>query len=118
MFTADSKTLSRLAPVVRRVVVVDPNASAARLMTDIVKGFGAREVYVEGDEDLAMELIRDGIVVSGIAPGPFGSEMNVDARDNAEQVARRVPRRQQRATALSACRLQMSGLRCGLKPSS
>lgn len=40
---------------------------------------------------MAMELIRDGIVVSGIAPGPFGSEMNVDARDNAEQVAKRVP---------------------------
>jgi hypothetical protein len=33
------------------------------------------------------------------------------------QVAMRVPRRQQRATALKVCRSQMSGLRCGLKPS-
>ncbi len=40
---------------------------------------------------MALELIRDNVVVSGIAPGPFASDMNVDARDNAEQVARRVP---------------------------
>ena len=33
------------------------------------------------------------------------------------QVARRVPRWQQRATALRVCGLQMSGLACGLKPS-
>ena len=33
------------------------------------------------------------------------------------QVARRVPRRQQRATALSVCRFHSSGLRCGLNPS-
>ena len=33
------------------------------------------------------------------------------------QVARRVPRRQQRATAFRVCRSQLSGLRWGLKPS-
>ncbi len=40
---------------------------------------------------MAMTLIRDNIVVSAIAPGPFRSEMNRDARDNAEKVASRVP---------------------------
>ncbi|MBK5953478.1 hypothetical protein CCR92_05610 [Rhodospirillum rubrum] len=85
MFTADSKTLSRLAPVVRRVVVVDPNASAARLMTDIVKGFGAREVYVEGDEDLAMELIRD------VEPGVIFIEHSGPTL-NGESLARKVRR--------------------------
>ena len=85
MFTADSKTLSRLAPIVRRVVVVDPNASAARLMTDIVKGFGAREVYVEGDEDLAMELIRD------VEPGVIFIEHSGPTL-NGESLARKVRR--------------------------
>lgn len=85
MFTADSKTLSRIAPVVRRVVVVDPNASAARLMTDIVKGFGAREVYVEGDEELAMELIRD------VEPGVIFTERTGQTL-NGESLARKVRR--------------------------
>ena len=40
---------------------------------------------------MSLRLIQDGIVVSGIAPGPFASEMNKDARDHAEEVAARVP---------------------------
>ena len=40
---------------------------------------------------MAKRLIEDWIVVSCIAPGPFASEMNRDARDHADEVARRVP---------------------------
>jgi NAD(P)-dependent dehydrogenase (short-subunit alcohol dehydrogenase family) len=40
---------------------------------------------------MALRLIQDGIVVNAICPGAFASEMNRDARDNAEQVAQRVP---------------------------
>ncbi|HWF01260.1 MAG TPA: SDR family oxidoreductase [Caulobacteraceae bacterium] len=40
---------------------------------------------------LAARLIRDHIVVSAIAPGAFASEMNRDARDHGEAVARRIP---------------------------
>jgi 2-deoxy-D-gluconate 3-dehydrogenase len=42
---------------------------------------------------MAARLIRDWIVVSCIAPGPFASQMNRDARDHADDVARRVPMR-------------------------
>ena len=42
---------------------------------------------------LAARLIRDWIVVSCIAPGPFASQMNRDARDHGDEVARRVPMR-------------------------
>jgi NAD(P)-dependent dehydrogenase (short-subunit alcohol dehydrogenase family) len=42
---------------------------------------------------LAATLVRDFIVMSGIAPGPFASEMNRAARDNADQVAARTPLR-------------------------
>ena len=40
---------------------------------------------------MALRLIQDHIVVSAIAPGPFASDMNRDARDRADAVAQRVP---------------------------
>ena len=40
---------------------------------------------------MALSLIRDNIVMSAIAPGAFASDMNRDARDNAAEVAARIP---------------------------
>jgi NAD(P)-dependent dehydrogenase (short-subunit alcohol dehydrogenase family) len=40
---------------------------------------------------MALRLARDNIVVSGIAPGPFPSSMNKEARDHGDEVADRVP---------------------------
>lgn len=40
---------------------------------------------------MALRLARDNIVVSGIAPGAFASEMNKHARDHGDEVAQRVP---------------------------
>ena len=40
---------------------------------------------------MAMKLAEDNIVCSAIAPGPFASDMNQDARDHADEVAKRVP---------------------------
>jgi NAD(P)-dependent dehydrogenase (short-subunit alcohol dehydrogenase family) len=40
---------------------------------------------------MAARLIKDHIVVTAIAPGPFRSDMNRAARDNADAVAERVP---------------------------
>jgi len=42
---------------------------------------------------MAARLIRDNIVVSAIAPGAFASEMNRTARDQAEEVSKRIPSR-------------------------
>ncbi|MFI4933110.1 MAG: SDR family oxidoreductase [Caulobacterales bacterium] len=42
---------------------------------------------------MAARLIRDRIVLSGIAPGAFASEMNRDARDHGDEVAKRIPSR-------------------------
>jgi NAD(P)-dependent dehydrogenase (short-subunit alcohol dehydrogenase family) len=42
---------------------------------------------------MAAHLIKDRIVVSAIAPGAFASDMNRDARDRGDQVARRIPSR-------------------------
>jgi len=40
---------------------------------------------------LSLRLAQDHIVMSGIAPGPFASDMNKQARDHADEVAQRVP---------------------------
>lgn len=40
---------------------------------------------------LSLRLIQDNIAVSGIAPGAFASEMNKDARDHGDEIARRIP---------------------------
>lgn len=40
---------------------------------------------------MALRLVRDNIVVSAIAPGAFASDMNRDARDHGDEVARRIP---------------------------
>jgi NAD(P)-dependent dehydrogenase (short-subunit alcohol dehydrogenase family) len=40
---------------------------------------------------MAAKLIKDHIVVTAIAPGPFASDMNRAARDQADAVAKRVP---------------------------
>jgi NAD(P)-dependent dehydrogenase (short-subunit alcohol dehydrogenase family) len=40
---------------------------------------------------MALRLAEDHIVMSGIAPGPFASDMNKQARDHGDHVAQRVP---------------------------
>src|SRR5580698_8144103 len=40
---------------------------------------------------MAVKLIRDHIVVSAIAPGPFKSDMNTAARDHGDAIAKLVP---------------------------
>jgi NAD(P)-dependent dehydrogenase (short-subunit alcohol dehydrogenase family) len=40
---------------------------------------------------LAARLVHDNIVVTSIAPGAFASDMNKDARDNADEVGKHIP---------------------------
>jgi NAD(P)-dependent dehydrogenase (short-subunit alcohol dehydrogenase family) len=42
---------------------------------------------------MATKLIKQNIVVTAIAPGAFASDMNKAARDNADEVAKRIPSR-------------------------
>jgi CheY-like chemotaxis protein len=51
--------MARLEPTVRRSLVVEANMHAARLLVDIIKGLGARDVHVEQSEAKAMAVARD-----------------------------------------------------------
>ena len=59
MFAADARTLNRIAPTIQRVVIVDPNLASARLLLDIMKSLGAREVVHETEELRALDSIRE-----------------------------------------------------------
>ena len=52
---------------------------------------GSKAGLIHLTRRMALRLIRDHIVVSGIAPGPFASDMNTAARDESDKVAARVP---------------------------
>ena len=85
MFTLDQKTVHRLEPALRRVIVADPNAASARLLGDIVKSLGAREIFFESDEQRVMDLARDaepGVIITERA-GP---------RLDGESLAKRIRR--------------------------
>lgn len=85
MFTADAKILNRIEPVVRRVLIVDPNAASARLLVDIMKNLGSREVVTETDESRAMDHART------LEPGLIFTERS-GARLDGEQFVRRIRR--------------------------
>ena len=59
MFAADARTLSRIEPAIRRVIIADPNVASARLLLDIMKSLGAREVVTLTDESRVMEAVRE-----------------------------------------------------------
>jgi CheY-like chemotaxis protein len=56
VYAGDSKLLAKLEPHVRRVLIVDPNPAQARLLADLMRDAGAREVLFESDERHALEL--------------------------------------------------------------
>lgn len=85
MFALDAKTMQKIAPVVRRVLIVDPNPAAARLLSDLLKGFGSRDVAVEGDEARVIDLARE------MEPGLILTE-RTGPRLDGEALARRIRR--------------------------
>ena len=56
MLSPDTRTLAHLEPTLRRVMIVDGNQASARLLAELLKGAGAREVVFEVDEKQAMEV--------------------------------------------------------------
>ncbi len=59
MFAADPKMLHKLEPHVRRVLIVDPNPASARLLADLIKGLGGRDIFFEPEERRALEMARE-----------------------------------------------------------
>lgn len=56
MFNADPKQLARIAPRIERVLIIDSNASAARLLGELMKEIGARQPVYCNDSEAAFEV--------------------------------------------------------------
>ena len=85
MFAVDRRLLAKMAPVLRRVLIVDPNPHAARLLTEIIKGMGAGEIVVAPNEPRAMAVAGE------LEPGIVFTERNGD-KLNGESLARALRR--------------------------
>ena len=59
MLSQDARNLAKLEPTVRRVLIIDSNLASARLLGDLIKGMGARDVIFETDERHTLEVARD-----------------------------------------------------------
>lgn len=94
VFAVDRRLLSRLEPVVRRVLIVDPNAHAARLLTDIMKGLGTREVMVEADQHAGLKAaarLDPGLIFTERAGPDLDGEAFTRAVRRSEMPCRRAP---------------------------
>ncbi len=85
MFAVDRRVLAKLEPVVKRVLIVDPNPHAARLLTDIMKSLGARDIVVQSDEKRALEAAAE------LEPGIVFTERTGEGLDG-ESLARALRR--------------------------
>lgn len=59
MFTTDAKNLSRMAPTLKRVMIVDPHPTAAKLLIELLKGLGVGECLLKTDGRAALEACRE-----------------------------------------------------------
>ena len=94
MFAVDRRVMARLEPTVRRVLIVDPNAHAARLIQDIMKSVGSREVVIEADQKRGLRMagaMDPGLVFTERSgPGLDGEELARELR-RSTLPCRRVP---------------------------
>ena len=85
MFALDPKILAKIEPVVRRTLVIDPNPHSARLLADVMKVLGTREVAVEPDNKRALATARD------LEPGLIFTERTGEGLDG-EDLTRKIRR--------------------------
>lgn len=79
------KDAAKIAAMVRKAVIVDPNAASARLIVDLLRGLGGKEIVVEPDEKRALEVCFD------LEPGLIFVE-HAGPRLSGESFARRLRR--------------------------
>lgn len=85
MFASDAKQIQRLEPFIRRVLIVDPNPGSARLLGELLKNLGARQLAFEPEERRALEM------ANSIDPGVIFVERGGPRLDG-ESFTRRIRR--------------------------
>lgn len=58
MYAVDPKLLSRLAPRIRRVLIVDSQPAGARVLSELMRALGSTDIMIEEDDRPALDLAR------------------------------------------------------------
>ena len=56
MFNADAKVIQRMAPLLQRVMVVDPQPASARLIGELMRDIARSQVWVAETNEKAIRL--------------------------------------------------------------
>lgn len=80
MLTLEPKTRQRLALMMQRVLIVDPDPLAARALSDLIRQLAPCQVWTAADGDVAMQLaarIDPHVVFAELAPdgGAFVADL-------------------------------------------
>ncbi len=59
MFNANPKTMARVAAKVQRVLIIDPNPHAARLLADLCKELGSKQLAVAQTTERALFVLKE-----------------------------------------------------------
>jgi CheY-like chemotaxis protein len=59
MFNADPRKLQKIAPLIERVLILDANPYAAKLLSELVKEMGARQTAYCADSEKAIDVCSD-----------------------------------------------------------
>jgi NAD(P)-dependent dehydrogenase (short-subunit alcohol dehydrogenase family) len=89
-----------LAPQLRAAATKDRPAKVINIVSIDGVSVNPQETYsyhaskaglIHLTRRMALELVKDNVVMSAIAPGAFASDMNTTARDHGAEVAKRIP---------------------------
>lgn len=91
-----------LAPALRKAATAERPAKVINIASIDGQTVNPLETYsyaaskaglIHLTKRMALRLAADNIVMSAIAPGAFASDMNVEARDHGEEIAKHIPTR-------------------------
>lgn len=59
MYAVDPKLLNRLAPKIRRVLIIDGQPASARVLGELMRALGSADVVLQQDDRAALEVAKD-----------------------------------------------------------
>lgn len=74
MFNADAKIIQRMAPMLQRVMIVDPQPAGARLIGELMRDIARSQIWVAETNDKAMRLAGScdpHIIFAEMGPAPI-----------------------------------------------
>jgi DNA-binding response OmpR family regulator len=94
VFNADAKVVQRMTPHLQKVLVLDPQASSARLVGELMRDIARSQVYVAETNDKGLKLAANtdpGIIFVELSSGPVDGVSFTRALRRSNSAARYAP---------------------------